>query len=366
MIIGNNPKAQYLVQKEDIDRAMRDVLDRGYYVLGKEVAAFEREFAEYIGSRFAIGVGNGTDAIQIALRALDIGSGDEVITVSHTAVATVAAIELAGATPVLVDVDPNSFTIDPQLIETAITKRTKAIVPVHLYGHPVMCDDLFRIALAHNIPVVEDCAQSHGARYKGKTVGSLGTLGCFSFYPTKNLGALGDGGIIVTDSEALYQRCRGLREYGWKTRYISDYCGLNSRLDELQAAILRVKLRKLDEYNQSRRRLADRLTKTLQSVDVILPSVADEVDHVFHLYVVRTKNRDRILSQLIEKGIAALVHYPKPIHLQPAYLNRVRLGSSLKATEAAANEVLSLPISPEMSDADLDIVARELKAAIGS
>ncbi len=353
MILCGNPQAQYLTHQTEIDAAIRRVLDKGWYILGAEVAAFEAEFAAYIGAAQAIGVGSGTEALHLALRACGIGSGDEVITVAHTAVATVAAIELAGATPVLVDIEPDFFTLSPQRLEAAITPRTKAIIPVHLYGQPADMDSILEIAGRRNLRVIEDCAQAHGAIYKGRRVGSMGHLACFSFYPTKNLGALGDGGMVVTSQPDLARQVRLLREYGWAERYISHTVGLNSRLDELQAAVLRVKLRHLDADNAARARLAAIYTQNLPGHSLILPPTRPDVTHVYHLYVVRSARRDELQQYLRANGIAALVHYPKPVHLQPAYHGRLPGCDHLPETERAAHEILSLPIYPELSEPEV-------------
>ncbi|MGB8225278.1 MAG: DegT/DnrJ/EryC1/StrS family aminotransferase, partial [Sedimentisphaerales bacterium] len=345
MILCSNPTFQYLSYKNEIDTAIRQVLDSGWYILGKEVKAFEEEFASYIGVGFGIGVGSGTDAIQLALRALKIGTGDEVITVSHTAVATVAAIEMTGAKAIMVDIEPDFYTIDPSKIKAAITPRTKAIIPVHLYGQPADLDPILKIARQHNLRVIEDCAQAHGAIYKNKRAGSFGDIACFSFYPTKNLGALGDGGMVVTNDSKLAERVEMLRQYGWKERYVSQFAGINSRLDELQAAILRVKLKHLDEDNSKRIHLADIYNRQLSDTDLILPRQRENSSHIYHLYVIRSSRRDKLLSYLKEKGIGAAVHYPVPVHLQPAYNH----GQNLEWTEHITKEILSLPMYPELS-----------------
>lgn len=348
-ILPNNPKANYLAHKEEIDKAIARVLNSGWYVLGQEVAAFENEFAAYIGVSSAIGVGSGTEAIHLSLRACDIGECDEVITVSHTAVATVAAIELCGATPVLVDIDPKSFTIDPDKIESAITPRTKGIVPVHMYGHPADMESIIKIANLHKLRVIEDCAQAHGAIYKGRKVGAWGDIAAFSFYPTKNLGGIGDGGMVVTNDPLLADKTKLLREYGWQKRYISEFPGLNSRLDEVQAVILRVKLRYLDDENQKRRDLAGTYNQMLSSTNLILPKCDSNVIHVYHQYVVRFNQRDSLRDFLREKGINTLIHYPVPIHRQPAYKDRLRCVNTIADTEKVAGEILSLPMYPEFT-----------------
>jgi dTDP-4-amino-4,6-dideoxygalactose transaminase len=344
----NSPYANVLAHKAEIEAATARVLASGWYILGEEVAAFEREFAGYAGAAHAIGVASGTDAIQLALRALGVGAGDAVATVSHTAVATVAAIELAGATPVLVDIDPETFTMDAACLERAMHPRVKAIVPVHLYGHPANLAAILPIAERHGAAVIEDCAQSHGAVLRGRATGTGGRAGAFSFYPTKNLGALGDGGAVVTNDADLSARIRSLREYGWRERYVSSEAGLNSRLDEMQAAILRVKLRYLDAENARRREIASWYNQLLAGLPLALPTIARGVTHVFHQYVVRTPLRDALREHLQQSSIGALIHYPVPVHLQPAYRDRVILAGTLEASEAAAREVLSLPMFPEL------------------
>lgn len=271
------------------------------------------------------------------------------ITVSHTAVATVAAIELCGATPVLVDIEPDFYTMDPDTLEAAISPRTKAVIPVHLYGQPADMTPILDRARQRGVRVIEDCAQAHGARYKGRRVGSWGDIACFSFYPTKNLGALGDGGMVVTDDTALAERVRCLREYGWVERNISSFRGMNSRLDELQAAILRVKLPHLDSENEARAALADRYTRGLAGVSLGLPRIRPDATHVFHLYVVRADGRDELRRSMEARGISSLVHYPVPIHKQPAYRGRLRGERDLPETERAAREVLSLPLYPGLA-----------------
>jgi len=361
MILCANPRLQYLARKGEIDGVVMRVLERGRYILGEEVKALESEFAAYIGVEYGIGVGSGTEALHLALKACGIGVGDEVITVSHTAVATVAAIEQAGATPVLVDIEPNFFTIDPEKIVDAITPKTKAIIPVHLYGQPADLNPILEIAGSYNLRVIEDCAQAHGAVYKSKRVGSYGDLACFSFYPTKNLGALGDGGMVVTGQAEFARRLRLLREYGWAERYVSHFPGVNSRLDEVQAAILRVKLHYLDQDNAARARIASMYNTKLIGCDMVLPTCRQETNHVYHLYVVRTQRRDALKGHLKDKGIAALVHYPVPVHLQPVYQGRLTGVDQLLETERAAQEVLSLPIYPELNEAALEAVIKAVR-----
>jgi dTDP-4-amino-4,6-dideoxygalactose transaminase len=356
MIRCGNPRAQYQRHREAIDEAIARVLESGRYILGAEVDAFEREFASYIGVREAVGVGSGTEALHLALAACAIGRGDEVITVAHTAVATVAAIELAGATPVFVDIEPDYFTLDPEQLEAAVTPKTKAIVPVHIYGQPADLQPVISIAQRHGLRVIEDCAQAHGALYRERKVGAWGDIACFSFYPTKNLGAIGDGGAITTNDQELADKVRYLREYGWAERNVSTIPGWNSRLDELQAAILRVKLRFLDTDNNRRREIAALYDELLVDSDLVLPQRREDATHVFHLYVVRSAERDDLLTRLRANGIGAAVHYPVPVHLQPAYRGRLS-ANNLANTEHIAGEILSLPIYPELADADVERIA---------
>lgn len=356
LILCANPRAQYEAHKTAIDEAIRRVLENGRYILGEEVLAFEREFANYIGVRYAIGVGSGTEALHLALAACDIGEGDEVITVAHTAVATVAAIELSGAMPVLVDVEADYFTLDPNQLEAAITSRTKAIIPVHIYGQPSDLGAIRPIARRHGIRVIEDCAQAHGATYRERRVGSWGDVACFSFYPTKNLGAIGDAGAVTTNDPELAGKIRCLREYGWTERNVSSMPGWNSRLDELQAAILRVKLQFLEANNNERRRIASLYDELLADSDLVLPRRREDATHVFHLYVVRSDERDDLLAQLRASGVGALIHYPVPVHLQPAYSARLS-ARRLPITERLAKEILSLPIYPELTDTEVQKVA---------
>ena len=363
MILCANPHAQYRAHQREMDDAIRRVLDRGQYILGAEVQAFEQEFAAYLGVSHAVGVGSGTEALHLALVACGIGPGSEVITVAHTAVATVAAIELAGATPVLVDIEPDSFTLDPAKLKAALTPRTKAIIPVHLYGQPADLDPIIALARAHGLRVIEDCAQAHGATYAGGRVGAKGDIGCFSFYPTKNLGALGDGGMAVTDNAELARQMRLLREYGWAERYVSHVRGWNSRLDEIQAAVLRVKLRYLDEDNRARARIAAAYAASLAGLGLVLPACRASATHVYHLYVVRSQYRDALRSSLRSQGVGTLVHYPVPVHLQPAYEGRLAGREDLAETERAAHEVLSLPMYPQLTEADLLTVVKAVRAA---
>ncbi|MBI1937710.1 MAG: DegT/DnrJ/EryC1/StrS family aminotransferase [Ignavibacteriales bacterium] len=359
MILCANPKAQYFSYKEEIDCAINNVLENGRYILGEEVSLFENEFAGYIGAKYGIGVANGTEALRIALIATGIGEGDEVITVSHTAVATVSAIEQTGAVPVFVDIDSKYYTIDPSKILKVVSNRTKAIIPVHLYGQPADMEPILEIAKRYSLKVIEDSAQAHGALYKNRRTGSMGDAGCFSFYPTKNLGAIGDGGMVVTNDEELANKVRLLREYGWKERYVSHYSGWNTRLDEIQAAILRVKLKYLDSDNKKRVRTAKLYNTILCNNGIIIPAQRKDSQHVYHLYVIRTQNRERLIQHLKSNGVQAAVHYPLPVHLQPAY--KKFANDYLKATERVANEILSLPIYPELSREEIELVVNTIK-----
>lgn len=347
MIPFNNlqPLSEKLVV--EIEEAVARVLASGWYILGPEVEQFEQAFAKYCGAGYCVSVANGTDAIELALRVADIGHGDEVITVAHTAVATVSAIERAGATPVLVDINETSYTMDPEACAAAITPRTKAIVPVHLYGQAAELSPLLALAAKHQLLLIEDCAQAHGARYRGARVGTLGTLGTFSFYPTKNLGAYGDGGAIVTNDAGLAARLKRLRFYGQAKRYESLEQGINSRLDEMQAAILGVKLRYLDEHNDLRRTLAGLYNLNLSGV--ANPSVLSEREHVYHLYVARHPARDWLREQLHKYGVETQIHYPIPVHLQQGYRHLGYSAGSLPITERIASEILSLPLYPGLS-----------------
>ncbi len=366
-IAFNLTKPGYLAHKGEIDDAIREVLETSWFVLGKNGDAFEHEFAGYLGMSHVLGCNSGYDALVLALRALGIGAGHEVLTVAHTAVATAVAISATGATPVFCDIDPVSFNIDPDTLEAHLTPRTRAIVPVHLYGQAADMGAIMAFARAHNLKVVEDCAQAHGARWQGQLVGTFGDIAAFSFYPTKNLGAYGDGGAVATNDHALANHVSMLRNYGWQPgkRYISEIRGVNSRLDELQAAILRVKLRHLDGGNDARRRLASTYESHLSGLPgLILPSQSLGNHHVFHLYVVRLGARDDIASSLLEAGIGTHVHYPQPIHRQPAYLDHGYGVGSLPETERACHDVLSLPMYPELPDADVARVARILRRLI--
>jgi dTDP-4-amino-4,6-dideoxygalactose transaminase len=362
-----DPRAGYLTQRDAISAAIARVLDGGWYILGKEVEAFEAAFAEFSGVAHAVGVASGTDAIEVALRACGIGAGDLVFTVSHTAVATVAAVERAGATPVLVDVEPGTYTMAPRELSRLLRKpppgRPAAVLPVHIYGQPAELPALCDIARTHGLRLIGDCAQSHGALYSGTPAGSFGDMACFSFYPTKNLGALGDGGMVVTNAPALATAAREIREYGWRERYVSSLCGINSRLDSIQAAILGVKLAILDRDNARRRAIADRYDAGLADLPLALPARRAEATHVFHQYVVRLAERDALRASLRNAGIGTGIHYPVPVHLQPAYSGRLASGpSGLGLTERAAPQILSLPIYPQLADEAVERVIAAIRA----
>lgn len=357
-----NPRADYLAHQSEYEAAIKQVLDSGWYILGEQVSAFEAEFANYLGVKYAAGVASGTDALYLALRACGVGPGDAVATVSHTAVATVAAIELCGAEVVFVDIDLHTYTMDPGHLETVVRKRNglqpvKVVIPVHLYGHPADMPAILEIARKYHIRVLEDCAQAHGTALLDKKAGAWGDISAFSFYPTKNLGAFGDGGLVATDDPALAEIVHLLRQYGWRERYISEIPGLNSRLDELQAAILRIKLRYLDADNASRRERARTYDQLLDGSGLILPVCSPDAVHVYHQYVVRTPFRDSLQSYLCLEGIGSLVHYPVPVHLQPAYLGRARGLEILPTSVQASREVLSLPMYAQLSSEDIGRVS---------
>jgi dTDP-4-amino-4,6-dideoxygalactose transaminase len=335
---------------------MKKVLEGGRYILGDQVARFESEFAEYLGAGDGVSVASGTDALVLALWACGVGPGDDVVTPSHTAVATVAAIRLRGATPVFIDIERETMVASADEVRRWSGARTKAIVVVHLYGHPVDLDAMRESADGLGVPLIEDCAQAHGATFRGLRVGSVGDFGCFSFYPTKNLGALGDGGFVATRRADLASTVRRLREYGWVSRYISQTEGMNSRLDELQAAVLRVKLRRLDEDNGRRREIAAIYSARLRGLPLELPVTRAWADHCFHQYVVRTPYRDDLGAFLKSRGIGTLVHYPYPVHKQPGYAAFAPPDRPLVETQRAADQVLSLPMFPELTDGQVQRV----------
>lgn len=348
----------------ELRAAFDRVLDSGWYIMGEELANFEREFAEYCGVQHCIGVANGLEAMQLVLKAWGIGPGMEVIVPSNTYIATWLAISYTGATPVPVEPDPRTYNLDPERIAAAINSRTRAILPVHLYGQPAHMEPICELAAAHGLKVLEDAAQAHGARYMGRRVGNLGDAAGFSFYPGKNLGALGDGGAITTNDASLADAVRVLRNYGSRQKYVNETRGVNSRLDELQAALLRVKLRYLDKENEDRRRLAARYTAALEGLGIGLPELPQWAEAVWHLYVIRISNREKFAETLKQGGVGTLVHYPIPPHLQKAYRDLDMGRGSFPIAESMADEVLSLPIWPGMSDAMQQAVIENVRKAI--
>ncbi|BAZ24806.1 glutamine--scyllo-inositol transaminase [Kalymmatonema gypsitolerans NIES-4073] len=355
-------KAQYNTIKDEINAAVLKVLESSQFVLGDEVTAFEKEFAGYCGADYGIAVNTGTSALHLALLAAGVGSGDEVITVPFTFVATVAAICYTGATPVFVDINPVSYTIDVNQIEKAITERTKAILPVHLYGQAADMEPILEIARRHGLTVIEDAAQAHGAEYKGRRAGSIGDFGCFSFYPGKNLGAYGEGGMVITNNPEYVRTIQVLRDWGQERRYQHILKGYNYRMDGIQGAILRVKLRYLDAWTDARRALAAHYDELLVNSGVTTPTVMPYSHHVYHIYAVRSPQRDTLQQKLHERLIQTGIHYPIPVHLQPAYADLgYKIGDFL-CSELAANEVLSLPMFAELSEAQITIVSESIKA----
>jgi dTDP-4-amino-4,6-dideoxygalactose transaminase len=363
-----NPGAGYLELKPEIDAAVARALASGWYILGAEGRAFEAEFAQWLGTARAVGCANGTDALALALRGLGVGAGRAVATVSHTAVATVAAIEMAGAVPVLIDIDPLHYTMDPAELAATLAHPPAglppigAIIVVHLYGMPADLAPILALGAQYGIPVIEDCSQAHGATIGGQHVGTFSQASCFSLYPTKNLGALGDGGVLATSNAELADDIAALRQYGWRTHYISELVGVNSRLDEIQAAILRVKLAHLDTQNARRQHIAALYDAALAGTGLTPPARRMGTTHVFHQYVVRTPERAGLQARLREQGVATGIHYPVPVHQQAAYAGRVALGASgCAATARAALEVMSLPMYPQLTDAQVNIVCTALR-----
>jgi len=351
-------KAQYVSIKAEIDAAIQGVLETCQFTLGPEVAAFEREFATYCQAAHGIGVNTGTSALHLSLLAAGVGPGDEVITVPFTFVATVSAIDYTGATPVFVDIDPLRFTMDPQAVEAAITPRTKAILPVHLYGQPADMDPIMEVARRHGLVVIEDACQAHGAEYKGRRAGSIGDLGCFSFYPGKNLGAYGEGGMVVTASPEHARTIRMLRDWGAEKKYEHVLRGFNFRLEGMQGAVLRVKLRHLERWTEARRTAAARYDTLFADSGVATPWAAADSRHVYHLYVVRSGNRRAWQDLLAARGIQTGIHYPTPVHLLPAFAGLGYRAGQFPHSERAASEVLSLPMFPELTAGQVDEVAR--------
>jgi dTDP-4-amino-4,6-dideoxygalactose transaminase len=360
---------QYKRIEEKILSATKKVYEKGHFILGEEVSAFEEEFSHYCGVRYGVGVDSGTDALYLALKAAGIGEGDEVITVANSFIATALAISFTGAKPLFVDIDPKTYTMDPDGLELLLKRqkaknegrKIKAVLPVHLYGHPAEMGSIMEIANRYDLIVIEDACQAHGAKYGGKKVGSFGALGCFSFYPTKNLGGYGDGGMVVTNNRKYEKKLRLLRCYGEKKKYQHVLKGGNSRLDEIQAAILRVKLKYLDQWNEERRKRALFYKRMLEHTGVICPTEKEQAKHVYHLFVIRTKKRNALQASLKEKGIETLIHYPIPIHLQKAFKELGCRRGDLPLTEQCSRGVLSLPFFPEMTESEVEEVATQIK-----
>ena len=349
--------------KADINAAVERVVASGWYVGGREVEAFETAWASHCGASHCVGLGNGLDALHLAMRALGIGPGDEVIVASNGFIATLLGVSMAGATPVLVEPDPATHNLDPARIEAAITPRTRAILPTHLYGQPADLDAIRAIADAHGLKLIDDAAQAHGSRYKGKPIGGLADVSCWSFYPSKNLGALGDGGAVTTSDPDLARRIRALGNYGSAVRYVNDERGVNSRLDALQAAVLAVKLERLDEWNDRRRAIAAFYGEALAGTGLILPDVPDWAEPVWHLYVVQSADRDRLAARLAEAGVQTLIHYPIPPHRQKAYADLGLGAGSFPIAEQLASSDLSLPIGPHLSMREAEQVADAVRTA---
>ncbi len=360
MILCANPKYQFKSKKKEIILALKKTLDSNKYVLGDNVDRFEKEFANYIGVKFSAGVANGTDALELGLKALNIGWGHEVITVSHTALATVSAICSVGASPVLVDIKEDNYLINENLVKKKITSKTKAIICVHLYGQTANLEKLKKICKEKKIYLIEDVSQAHGVLYKNKRAGSYGVISTFSFYPTKNLGAIGDGGMVCSNNRSIIGNIKKIREYGWNKNRISNIRGRNSRLDELQASILRVKLKYLDIDNNKRKLIAKKYLETLNSKKINLPNVINFNEHIFHLFVIRVKRRSKLIKFLNEKKIYPGIHYARPIHLQPAYKKILKKKEHLPITELVSKEILSLPIYPELSIKNVIKIAKTI------
>ncbi len=353
--------AQYQRIKPEMDAAIQRVIDHSSFILGPEVKTFENNFASFCGAPYAVGTDSGTAALHLALLLLDVGPGDEVITTTHTFIATAEVISLTGARPVLVDINPRTYNLDPARVEAAITPHTKVVLPVHLYGQPAEMDALLDIARRHKLRVIEDAAQAHGATFRDKPVGTFGDIACFSFYPGKNLGAYGDGGILVTGDAELAERARMLRNHGRRDKYEHLLVGYGYRLDALQAAILDVKLKHLKKWNEQRRAHADYYTKLLSDLDVVTPFEPEHICSVYHLYVIATPHRDALLQHLKTRGIEAGIHYPIPLHLQPVYRDLGYQPGDFPDAERAANQVLSLPMYPELTQEQIEYIAEAVR-----
>jgi len=360
-------KAQYLSIKNEIDSVIQEVIDNTAFAGGPFVKKFEQQFAEYCQCKFAIGVSSGTSALWLALRGLGIGEGDEVITVPNTFIATVEAISMCGAKPVFVDIQPDFYNMESELLEKAITLRTKAIIPVHLFGQMADMDPIMDIAQKHGLFVIEDASQAHGAEYKGKKSGSIGDVGCFSFYPGKNLGAYGEAGAVVTNNTKLVEKIQMLRDHGQPKKYHHEFIGWNSRMDGIQGAVLSVKLKYLDRWNEARRNVAHFYKESLSSLDgVILPKEADYAKHVYHIFAIRIQNRNKLIENLAQKDIHCGIHYPIPVHLTNAYSYLGYAEKSFPVTEKCAKELLSLPMFAELKLEQIEFVAREIKNFVQS
>lgn len=353
-------KVRYQSIQKEIDEAVQRVLASGYYILGPELEKFEHDFAQFLGVNYVVGCASGTEAIYLALAAAGVGPGDEVIVVAHTAVPTISAISMTGAEPVFVDIDPQSYVMDVTKVAAKISPKTKAIVPVHLYGQMVDMEALLKLGKSHSIPVLEDCAQSTGATYKQAIAGSLGEFGAFSFYPSKNLGAFGDGGAVCTNSKEGHEKLIRLRNYGQSKRYYHDSIGINSRLDEIQSAILGAQLPFLNEWNKRRYEIAQRYTEGLRDL-VVTPHESANNFHAYHLYVIQSNDREGLQKYLAEKNVGTLIHYPVPAHLQKAYSYRGYKAGALPVTEALTQRILSLPMFPELTDAQVDYTIQEIR-----
>jgi dTDP-4-amino-4,6-dideoxygalactose transaminase len=355
-------KREYQSIGQEIDNMLSNILKNGYYVLGDEVNKFEEEFANYSGTEYAVSVNSGSDAIFLALKSLDIGEGDEVITVSHTFTSTIDGITRNSAKPVMVDVEQDSYCMDASMIESNINERTRAILPVHLYGHPAEMKKIREIARENGLYIIEDACQSHGALYNGKKTGSMGDIGCFSFYPTKNLGCYGDGGIMVTNNFEIYKNLKKLRNYGQSRKYHHDLIGVNSRLDEIQAAALRVKLKYLDEWNEKRRKIANIYNKQLKNLNIITPTEKKDSKHVYYVYGVRYKERDNLHKELLKHDIQTQIHYPIPVHKQGSYFEYNN--NPLPVTEQICAEILSLPMNPWLTKEEVLDVCDHVKMSV--
>ena len=354
-------KAQYSRIKDEIDQSITGVIDSSSFILGPAVDRFEKNFARFCGSKYAIGVNSGTSALYLTMKALNIGRGDEVITAANTFIATVAAIIDSGATPVLVDIDPVTRNIDLDLIERSVSPKTRAIMPVHLYGSMVDMDRLMKIARKHNLIVIEDAAQAHGAAFDGKPAGSFGAAGCFSFYPGKNLGAYGEGGAVVTSDEALAEKLRMLRDHGSLRKYHHDIIGCNARMDGIQGAVLDVKLKYLHQWNEARNNVARKYRKLLSELPVVLPAEIDKHYQVYHQFVIEVENRDKFQDYLKENGIPTLIHYPIPVHKQKGFLDAGFKSGPLPVTERMSERIVSLPIYPELNDDEIKYISDKIR-----